>query len=215
MHTSGGVRECQREDYPMNNQQRAARRTFLKGIAALASICAGVTGRAFAQSSLAPTRACEDDGEPTPPQTEGPFFSPNSPERSNLLEPGEQGTPIVLTGMVLTRSCRPVAGALVELWHADAQGTYDNEGYRFRGHVFTDGHGTYRFETIVPGLYSGRTRHFHIKYQAPSQPVLTTQLYFPGEPNNVRDRIFHPDLLVGLDPNEPGVARFNAVLELA
>jgi protocatechuate 3,4-dioxygenase beta subunit len=41
--------------------------------------------------------------------------------------------------VVLTRACRPVAGALGDLWHADAAGVYDNKGFRLRGHVFTDG----------------------------------------------------------------------------
>jgi protocatechuate 3,4-dioxygenase beta subunit len=199
----------------MSQNQHSARRTFLKGVAALASLCGGVAERALAQGSLSPTPACDDDDEPTPPQTEGPFFSPNSPERSNFLEPGERGAPIVLAGTVLTRSCRPVAGALVELWHADDEGNYDNDGYRFRGHILTGEDGTYRFGTIVPGLYSGRTRHFHIKYQAPSQPVLTTQLYFPGEPVNARDRIFHPDLLLRIEAGSPLLARFDAVLDLA
>jgi protocatechuate 3,4-dioxygenase beta subunit len=105
---------------------------------------------------------------------------------------------------------------LVELWHADDEGTYDNDGYRLRGHQFTGADGRYRFETILPGLYPGRTRHFHIKYQAPDQPVLTTQLYFPDEPANRRDRIFSPELVVAMAEGNGGtVARFDAVLDLA
>ena len=113
-----------------------------------------------------------------------------------LREAGMAGTPIALAGFVLTRSCRPVAGALVELWHADDAGEYDNVGFRLRGHQFTGADGRYLFETIVPGLYPGRTRHFHVKFQAPNQPVLTTQFYFPGEPDNERDGIFEPALLL-------------------
>jgi protocatechuate 3,4-dioxygenase beta subunit len=105
---------------------------------------------------------------------------------------------------------------LVELWHADQEGVYDNDGYRLRGHQFTGPDGSYRFETILPGLYPGRTRHFHVKYQAPDQPVLTTQLYFPGEPDNRRDRIFSPELLLVLAEGDAAtVARFDAVLDLA
>ena len=86
--------------------------------------------------------------------------------------------------------------ALVDFWQADDRGQYDNTGYRLRGHQFTDDTGHYRLETIVPGLYSGRTRHIHVKVQAPNQPVLTTQLYFHGEPANQRDFIFNPDLVM-------------------
>jgi protocatechuate 3,4-dioxygenase beta subunit len=122
------------------------------------------------------------------------------------------GTPIALTGFVLTRSCLPLPGALVELWHADDTGEYDNLGYHLRGHQFTGADGRYLFETIVPGLYPGRTRHFHLKFQAANQPVLTTQLYFPREPDNERDRLFDPALLLRIDDE---FARFDTVLDLA
>jgi protocatechuate 3,4-dioxygenase beta subunit len=80
------------------------------------------------------------------------------------------------------------------VWQADASGAYDNSGYRLRGHLFTDAQGRYRFETVVPGLYPGRTRHLHVKVQAPNGPILTTQLYFPGEPQNARDGIYRREL---------------------
>src|SRR5262249_23009559 len=67
------------------------------------------------------------------------------------------GRAVDLSGLVLTRSCRPVPGALVDLWHADDNGVYDNKNFRLRGHVFTDNEGRYAFQTIVPGLYPGRT----------------------------------------------------------
>jgi protocatechuate 3,4-dioxygenase beta subunit len=163
---------------------------------------------------LPPTPACGEDGDLTPFQTEGPFFTPDSPRRTSLLEPGIRGTRIVLEGVVLSTECRPIAGALVDFWHADDGGEYDNQGFRLRGHQFTDAGGRYRLETIVPGLYPGRTRHFHVKVQAPRQPVLTTQLYFPGEPQNARDWIFSRDLLVR--PEEGAGERratFNFVLD--
>ncbi len=192
-----------------------ARRGLLQGLSVL--FMAALTGfprQSWAQASANPTPACEDDDDPTPAQTEGPYFTPNSPERSVLTD-GSEGTPIRLEGSVLTRNCRPVSGALVELWHADHDGEYDNEGYRYRGHVFTGQDGRYRFDTIVPGLYPGRTRHFHVKYQAPSQPVLTTQLYFPDEPANARDKIFRPELLLRIEDGPPLHASFDAVLDVA
>jgi protocatechuate 3,4-dioxygenase beta subunit len=117
--------------------------------------------------------------------------------------------------MVLTRACRPVAGALVDLWHADADGDYDNDGFRCRGHVFADAQGRFRFRTIVPALYPGRTRHYHVKVQAPNRPVLTTQLYFPGEAGNRRDRIFRRELLMRTAAAGDGLAaRFDFVLDM-
>jgi protocatechuate 3,4-dioxygenase beta subunit len=164
-----------------------------------------------AASNEAPlTPACDDGDDPTPSQTAGPFFTPDSPERTSLRERGVTGTSLVLTGLVLTRDCRPIAGALLDFWHADDAGAYDNDGYRLRGHQFADDAGRYQLETIVPGLYPGRTRHFHVRVQAPAGPILTTQLYFPDEPQNQRDRLFRPDLLVTRDG---AMARFDFVLE--
>ncbi len=157
----------------------------------------GPSGATGPMTTLAPTPACADDNDPTASQTEGPFFTPNSPEKTSFLADVDRGTPMVLAGSVLTNACQPVARALLDVWHSDDEGRYDNEGYRLRGHLFTDSQGRYRLETIVPGLYSGRTRHLHVKVQA-RQPgaVLTTQLYFPGEAANNRDGIFRPELLM-------------------
>jgi protocatechuate 3,4-dioxygenase beta subunit len=161
---------------------------------------------------LEPTPACGDD-EVTPPQTAGPFFKPASPERASLIEAGIQGERLVLAGFVVSTGCVPVANALVDLWHADAEGRYDNRGFRLRGHQYTDGQGRYRFETIVPGNYGPRTRHYHVKVQAPDRPVLTTQLYFPGESRNASDFLFRPDLLMAVSPLEMGRhGRFDFVL---
>jgi protocatechuate 3,4-dioxygenase beta subunit len=190
------------------------RRALLKAMAAagVAGLLPGLSNLARAQAPLVPTSACE---EPTSAQTEGPYFSPNSPQRSNLREKGMAGTPIVLTGLVLSRSCVPLPNVLVELWHADETGAYDNEGYRLRGHQFTGADGIYRFATIVPGRYPGRTRHFHAKFQAPSQPILTTQFYFPNEPDNSQDWIFSPDLLLEIAGGPEKTARFDVVLDIA
>jgi protocatechuate 3,4-dioxygenase beta subunit len=165
------------------------------------------------QTQLPPTPACADADDVTPEQTEGPFYTPDTPERTSLLESGLAGTPLILTGQVLTTSCQPAAGALLDFWHADAKGEYDNAGYRLRGHQFADAAGRFSLETIVPGLYPGRTRHIHVKVQAPNQPVLTTQLYFPDEPDNNRDGIFNPDLLMAVQQSGTGQsATFNFVV---
>jgi protocatechuate 3,4-dioxygenase beta subunit len=166
-----------------------------------------------AAGQLPPTPACGDQDEPTLAQTEGPFFTPNSPERTSLVEAGMAGTPMTLTGYVLSTNCQPVAGALLDFWHADDAGVYDNVSYRLRGHQFADDQGRFRLTTITPGLYPGRTRHFHVKVQAPNQPVLTTQLYFPEEPDNERDGIFDPALLMDVQEGDEGKqATFSFVL---
>jgi protocatechuate 3,4-dioxygenase beta subunit len=190
------------------------RRRFLLAGAAAGAMTWASGDLAFSQQ-LAPTPECKDGGEATPRQTEGPFFKPSSPLRSDLREAGMQGRIVELSGLVLTRACRPVAGALVDLWHADAQGNYDMRGNRCRGHQLTDAEGRYRFTTIMPALYSGRARHFHVKVQAPRQSVLTTQLYFPDEPLNNRDGLFNRALLMRVaEAGGALAARFDFVLDL-
>jgi protocatechuate 3,4-dioxygenase beta subunit len=172
------------------------------------------TTAAGAAGTLAPTPACDDGDDPTLAQTEGPYFTPNSPERASLLEAGLGGRRLVVAGTVLTTDCRPVRRALLDFWQADDAGQYDNQGYRLRGHQFSDAEGGWRLETVVPGLYTGRTRHIHVKVQAPDGPVLTTQLYFPGEPANDRDGIFRPELLLAdvRDRGDTRQASFTFVL---
>jgi protocatechuate 3,4-dioxygenase beta subunit len=174
----------------------------------------GCSSSSAVAAGLEPTPACgDDDDEPTPTQTEGPYFTPNSPERASLIESGVTGTALVVTGQVLTRSCAPVASALIDFWQADDSGKYDNVGYRLRGHQFTNAQGVYRLETIVPGLYPGRTRHIHVKVQAPSQGILTTQLYFPEESRNASDGIFSAELLMAMTDTSAGrQGVFNFVL---
>lgn len=187
-----------------------------------AAVAQSDTSPTTAPSALAPTPACaDDDAEETLAQTEGPFFTPNSPERASLLEPGLAGRRLVVSGRVLSTGCEPVAGALLEFWQADDDGVYDNVGYRLRGHQFADDEGRYELETIVPGLYTGRTRHIHVKAQAPDRPELTTQLYFPDEPANDRDGIFDPALVVTMaeqtataTADDPRQAAFDFVLDL-
>ena len=64
--------------------------------------------------------------------------APNIAERASLLEEGISGTTLLLSGFVLTPDCTPVARALIDFWHCDDAGVYDNAGYRFRGHQFTN-----------------------------------------------------------------------------
>jgi protocatechuate 3,4-dioxygenase beta subunit len=188
------------------------RRRFLLATGTLAA--AGLGFDAAAQE-LPPTPACHDGSEPTARQTEGPFFKPRSPLRADLREPGGKVEIVELTGLVLTRRCRPVVGALVDLWHSDEKGDYDNSGFRYRGHQFTDANGRYRFLTVKPARYSGRTRHYHVKVQPPGGRILTTQLYFPDEPGNRRDSLFRSELLMKIARAGDGqAARFDFVLDI-
>ena len=199
------------------DERSRARRAFLRALMTFpAAVVIDSVQGASAQPKARPTPACGEAGASTPPQTEGPYFKPSSPLRVSLVEPGVVGTRIAIEGSVMSTECRLISDALIDIWHADARGEYDNVGHRLRGHQFTDDAGRYRVETIVPGAYPGRTRHFHVKVQAPGRAVLTTQLYFPGEPGNQRDFIFNPELVMRIRDGEHGkLGEFDFVLDLA
>ena len=180
------------------------------GIPALTLV--GCGGAASASGSvptsptvLAPTPACDDgDDDPTPAQTEGPYFKSSSPQRASLVDAGMAGTLLTVSGRVLTAACQPINAAKLDFWQADDSGNYDNAGFRLRGHQFTDTDGRFTLQTIVPGLYPGRTRHIHVKVQAPNGPILTTQLYFPNEARNATDGIFSSALLMNVQDASGG-----------
>lgn len=164
-------------------------------------------------TELTAAPSCTSPASTTPAMTEGPYFKAGSPERNSLLDAGVSGTKLVLTGYVLTPDCKPIAHALLDFWQANASGQYDNSGYKLRGHQFTDANGRCQLTTIVPGLYPGRTEHIHVKVQAPSGPVLTTQLFFPGVQSNQSDSIFDPKLLMTIQDSGDGqVARYDFVV---
>ncbi len=161
----------------------------------------------------APT--CSANGPVTPSQSEGPFYKPNSPERTSLVEPGMAGTKVTVTGYVLGRDCRPIARAWLDFWQTDDRGEYDNAGFRMRGHQFTDNAGIYYLETVLPGLYPGRTRHIHVKVRTGNGPTLTTQIYFPGESRNQSDGIFNQHLIAAMrdGPGGTRVAAFTFIVD--
>ena len=197
-----------------NMYPRLSRRQMLSALAS-SSLGLAVQCSALSFARAAPTPECHDGDEATIRQTEGPYFKRSSPQRADLVESDTKGQLVEITGQVLNRSCRPVERALLDLWHADEHGEYDNAGFRYRGHIFTDGEGRYRFRTIMPALYPGRTRHYHIKVQAPEQRVLTTQLYFANEPANRRDGLFRRELVMRMAeaPNSLA-ARFDFILDI-
>jgi len=163
-----------------------------------------------------PPPACTAQIAATLSQTEGPFYKLGSPQRRSLVDANMPGARLIVTGYVLSRGdCKPIANAWLDFWQADERGEYDNIGYRLRGHQFADRSGIYYLETIMPGLYPGRTRHIHVKVRAPTGATLTTQLYFPGEARNQADGIFNQALLTTVRNGiSSKVATFNFIVEL-
>jgi protocatechuate 3,4-dioxygenase beta subunit len=190
--------------------------------------CGGGSGGPDAGSSLGD--AAVPDARPGPdaliptcglvtePNIEGPFFTPSSPER-NVLSPADmQGTRLSLTGRVYSADCTPLAGALLDFWLANDGGDYDNAGFDLRGHQYSDAAGDYWLDTIIPGHYLNgntfRPAHIHVKAGAPGFPVLTTQLYFEGDPYNDGDPFIRDSLIMPLADGKDGgkAAIFDFVL---
>ena len=126
------------------------------------------------------TPACGDAAVPTASQMEGPFLYPGYAAEGRFYRRYRTRRGAGAAGVRSYPSCQPVAGALVDLWHADRQGRYDNSGFVLRGHQITDAAGRYRFMTCTPGDYPGRARHFHVKVRAPKGPLLDNAALFPG-----------------------------------
>ena len=127
-----------------------------------------------------------------PALTEGPFYLGEGPVRSDVRA-GRPGAPLALTftvSRVVEGACAPLAGAAVDVWHADASGDYSGVG-RLRGASFlrgtqaTDADGVARFTTVYPGWYPGRTPHVHFKVRAAASDTqayeFTSQLFFPDD----------------------------------
>jgi protocatechuate 3,4-dioxygenase beta subunit len=120
-----------------------------------------------------------------PEMTEGPFYIANEKVRRNIRE-GQAGIALALRlAVVDSSSCKPITGAAVDIWHADAAGAYSGEqsngtaGRTFlRGIQRTDAAGVARFDTVYPGWYQGRTVHIHVKVHVSGSVVHTGQLFF-------------------------------------
>lgn len=166
-----------------------------------------------AQASDVPANC---SGRLTPSLEEGPFYKPGSSERTNIADPGTTGSKLVVEGYVLDRNCQPIASAWLDFWQADGNGAYDNVGYNLRGHQYTDETGRYRLETVRPVEYGPRTAHIHAKVRAnDDSPVLTVQLFLPGERRNQADPIFDSSLVMNIVDADGGEkATFNFVLDV-
>ena len=140
----------------------------------------------------------------TPTQTEGPFYPVALPKDADfdLLKNGNlsygHGQAAWVSGSVTDIDGKPVAGAQVEIWQCDAAGHYDHPrdgsktdpAFRGFGKVVVGADGAYRFRTIKPVPYAGRTPHIHFKVKLGSKELLTTQLYVQDDPGNARDSLW-------------------------
>jgi protocatechuate 3,4-dioxygenase, beta subunit len=168
------------------------RRTFTAAMVVAPTIWLG------ARAQPAPTLRA------TPSQTEGPFYPVALPKDSDfdLLRNGDQNYPngqsTWVEGNVSDLSSKPVAGAQVEIWQCDHDGHYNHPGdggkadRRFQGfgRVTVSSDGSYRFRTMRPVPYTGRTPHIHVKVKLANRTLLTTQLYVAGDPGNAADHLW-------------------------
>lgn len=171
-----------------------SRRHALRRIAACGAIALPVLWTGARAQAPAPRRL-------TPSQTEGPYYPVSLPADSDadLLRNGtlaySRGQACWLEGSVSDLDGRPVRGAMVEIWQCDVAGHYHHPGdgnradkaFQGFGRATVDAQGRYRFRTIRPVAYSGRTPHIHVKVRLDRRELLTTQLYVAGDPGNARD----------------------------
>lgn len=162
----------------------------------------------------------------TPPNPRGPFHLPDAPFVERLDNPDEPGERIEFAGRVLALpDCGPVAGAVIDLWHANAGGIYYNlettarpDQYRLRGRLRSGADGSFRVVTVRPGRYGSgpgaRPPHLHVAIAAPGLAPLTTQVYFPADPDNAGDDLFRQSLVGALQQRagSPALLSFDFVL---
>jgi catechol 1,2-dioxygenase len=155
----------------------------------------------------------------------GPFYLPGAPFVQRLAGPDEPGTQIELAGRVLgLPDCRPVAGAVLDIWQANAGGVYSGlerpagkPDFRLRGRIHTGADGRFSVVTVRPGHYGDgtpRPSHIHVTVSALGFVPLTTQVYFPGDPANAGDDLFLPALVGTLRArgDQPALLSFDFVL---
>ncbi len=166
-------------------------------------------GLAAAGASIVPLSApwSETGLVATPRQTAGPFYPTKLPpdiDNDLVVLRGSaaraEGIVTHVMGRVLGIDGRPIPNATVEIWQCDARGRYlhpDDTGGRPRdsafqgyGRAVSDADGAYRFRTIKPVPYPGRTPHIHFAVEAPGRRELVTQMYVAGEPLNERDSLY-------------------------
>ena len=178
------------------DEHRLTRRASLFRLGGFFAALLGASGWKIASSDGPGPAAVASGGVAcvlTPEQTEGPYYIPNERVRRNITE-GRPGAPLELRLRVVDAStCKPIKGAAVDVWHADALGVYSGFGSGagnrtfMRGIQRTDANGLARFRTVYPGWYRGRTVHIHVKVHIGGNVVHTGQVYFP---DSWTDRVF-------------------------
>lgn len=161
---------------------------------------------AAAIAPLAATPVLADERRPTPRMTEGPFYPTSFPRdtdgdltRVEGRAKAAEGTPLVVSGQIVDRGGAPLIGARLEVWQCDAFGHYHHVGepagsgdpdFQGFGAVKTDAEGRYRFRTIKPVPYPGRTPHIHFNVVENGKRRLTSQMFVEGEAGNARDFLY-------------------------
>lgn len=162
---------------------------------------AGLVAATAAPAWLTPALAQGQALRPTPSQTEGPYYPVALPADTDgdLLRNGTaryaKGQAAWITGTVTDTRGTPLAGGVIEIWQCDQEGHYHHPGdggradpaFQGFGQVTLGKDGRYRFRTLKPAPYSGRTPHIHVKVKLDRQELLTTQFYVQGDPGNARD----------------------------
>ena len=167
-----------------------SRRRFVGAIAALAAL--PLHGR-----------AAEAGCTPAMTNILGPAYRKGAPLRTRLCEPNEPGTPLAMRGRVVdAASCKPLIGALLEVWQvgADAQYDMDSPAFHLRGKFKTGAHGRYAFDTIAPVPYGQRHRHIHYLVSRDGYEPRITQCYFAGDERNATDRYVKRELIITPEP---------------
>jgi len=172
------------------------RRQFLKN-SSLAVLALSSTELISAKSTT--SKRPPDDHEMCDKTTrdyygQGPFYTENPPtiQNNQLAGSSEPGDRLIISGRVFNLDCSEyIPNAVIDVWQADHEGAYDNEGYNLRGQTVSNDQGFFMFETIKPGKYLNgsmfRPSHIHYKITAPNYPTLTTQLYFEGDSDLAAD----------------------------
>ena len=136
---------------------------------------------------------------PTEGNPQGPFYRKESPFRAILIQHNSEGQRLHISGYVKDTEGKPVANAIIDIWHADNNGLYDNDtpDFNCRGKVKTNEDGLYFFDTILPAHSESRPAHIHFTITAEGYNKLTTQLYFKsGDQRNEEDPNVRKSLMI-------------------
>ncbi len=198
---------------PKNKESNMDRRSLLR--------LTGLTVMGLIASPKANLASCVTTSE----NPQGPLYVPGAPFTNKLNSTSEEGRSLTVSGRVFSaRDCKPLGGAILDLWHANANGHYYGlefyssgalERGLLRGKVKSGSDGRYSFSTILPGYFRltptrVRPRHIHVVASSPNGDELVTQLYFRGDPKLERNMSARPDLIMDVEEGTSGfIANFD------